>query len=379
MSALLREEWIARYRSQIGRDRCEVTTPALLLDLDAARRNLAVMSARGAELGVALRPHVKAHKSAELARLQLEAGAVGLTCATVWEAVVMAGRAGADDLLIANQVAGPEKLAALGALACGRRIGVAVDAAEGVRALAASALAAGCRLELLVEVDVGMGRAGVRSAAEALELAALIEELPGVRFRGVHGYEGHCLAEPDPATCAACAARANRVLSAVVEALEGAGHACEVVSAGGTATYATTGTSPVVGELQVGSYVLMDVFHERLVPDQFETALSVLGTVVSRQGSTAVLDCGRKAVSSELVPPQLRGWPQARVRGVAEEHCIVELGAGAGLRLGEKIELVHGYAPTGVNLHDAYLVLERDTVVDVWPVNPRGSGPPAFV
>lgn len=379
MRSGLRDAWLERYRGQIGRARCEATTPALLLDLDVARRNIAAMAGRGAELGVALRPHVKAHKCVELARLQLAAGAIGLTCATVWEAVVMAAGAGVQDLLIANQVAGADKLTALAALARDHRLSVAVDAADGVRALAAAATAAGSRLELLVEVDLGMGRAGVRSPAEALELAALIEELPGVRFRGVHGYEGHCLAESDPAACGACAARANEVRLAVVDALSGAGHACEVVTGGGTATYATTGADSRIGELQVGSYVLMDGFHERRLPGQFEVALTVLATVVSRRGSTVVLDCGRKAVSSELEPPFLRGWAGARVRTVAEEHCIADLAGGAVPQLGEAVELVHGYAPTGVNLHDAYLVLEQDVVVDVWPVHPRGSGPPAFL
>jgi D-serine deaminase-like pyridoxal phosphate-dependent protein len=373
------EEWLRRYRDQVGRSRAEVATPALLLELGAARRNLERMARLAGELGVALRPHVKAHKSAELARLQVEAGAIGVTCATVWEAMVMARGAGVADVLIANQVVGADKLSAAAALAREHRLTIAVDDADNLRALSAAAARAGSRLELLIEVDVGMGRAGVRSHARALELAALAETLPGLALRGVHGYEGHCMAEPRPAERAGMAARANQALLEAVEALTGAGHACAVVSAGGTGTYATTGANPGITEIQAGSYVLMDRHHERLVPGEFETALTVLATVVSRQGSTVVLDCGRKSVSAELEPPALLRPPGGRLRAVAEEHCIVDFDRRPPLVVGDTVELVHGYAPTGVNLHDAFLVLEEGAVVEVWPVNPRGSAPPPFV
>jgi D-serine deaminase-like pyridoxal phosphate-dependent protein len=351
--------------------RDELETPALLLHLDRARRNIDRMARLAAELGVGLRPHVKAHKSPELARLQLEAGAVGVACATVREAVVMAEQAGIADVLIANQVVGPG-IARVAALAGGCRLTVAVDDERNVRELSAAAAAAGSTIELLVEADIGMQRSGVRSAGAAVRLAAAIAELPGVRFRGVQGYEGHCMIEDDPVAREAATVAANRALLDVVGALEEAGHRCETVSGGGTGTYRITGANPGIHELQAGSYVLMDSFHERLVPGEFEQALTVLGRVISRQGSTVVLDCGRKAVSTDFGNPGLVGVPEARVRIYAEEHCLLDFDGPPPLDLGDTVEVGMSYAPTGVNLHEAFHVVEEGEVTAIWPVAARG-------
>lgn len=378
LSELSKELWLDRYRGQLGRMRHEVETPALLLDLDVAQRNIALMARRIDELGTSLRPHIKAHKSPELARLQVAAGAIGVACATLWEAVVMAKVAGIDDVLVANQVVGDDKLLALAALAREHRVTVAVDDPANVRQLSRAAVAAGSGLELLIEVDVGMGRAGVRTAGQAVALAGAIAELPAVQLRGVQGYEGHCMAEDDPPTREAATRRANEMLLGVVDALDEAGHACPAVSGGGTGTYAVTGANPRIDEVQAGSYVLMDTFHERLVPGEFELAITVIGRAVSRQGSTIVLDCGRKSVSTDFGIPQLVGHPEARVRMFAEEHCLVDFDGPPSLELGDTAEVAPSYAPTGVNLHDVFHVVEDGVVTGIWPVSPRGSGPPAF-
>jgi D-serine deaminase-like pyridoxal phosphate-dependent protein len=370
------ERLLERYGDRIGRPRAELETPALLLDLGAARRNIARMADLLTGLRVGLRPHVKAHKSPELARLQIEAGAAGVACATVWEAVVMAERAGVEDILIANQVVGAGKLGRVATLAGECRLTVAVDDGRNVRDLSQAAVAAGSELELLIEVDVGMGRAGVRTVEHAVALAATIAELAGVRLRGVQGYEGHCMIEDDRALREAAAVAANRALLAVVDALEDAGHPCETVSGGGTGTYAITGANPGVHEVQAGSYVLMDSFHERLVPGEFELALSVLGRVVSRQGATVVLDCGRKSVSTDFGNPGLVAYPEAHVRLYAEEHCLVDFDRPPPLDLGDTAEVGLSYAPTGVNLHDVFHVVDDGVVTAIWPVAARGSGPP---
>jgi D-serine deaminase-like pyridoxal phosphate-dependent protein len=368
---------VERYSGQLGRAREEVQTPALLLDLDAARRNIERMASRAAELGTALRPHAKSHKSPELARMQIAAGAIGVACATVWEAVVMARVAGIEDVLVTSQVVGEDKLLALAELAGSHRVTVAVDDARNIRQLSQAAAAAGSVLDLLIEVDVGMGRSGVRTADQALPLAAAIHELPAVRFRGVQGYEGHCMGMDDPEARDAATLAANGALLDVADALAAAGHVSEVVSAGGTGTYATTGANPHIDEVQAGSYLFMDRFHERLVPGEFELALTVLGQVVSRQGSTVVLDCGRKTVSIELGNPPLVGHDDATVRVYAEEHCLVDFPGAPPLDLGDTAEVWHSYAPTGVNLHDVFHVLEGGVVTAIWPVNPRGPGPPS--
>ena len=192
----LHEQWLDAYSDQIGRARDEVTTPALLLDLDKANRNIATMAAKFRELPAELRPHIKVHKSPQLARLEVESGAVGVACATAWEALVMA-QSGIDDVLIANQVVHPDKLRAVMDAARLARLTIAVDDPRNVDQLSAGAIDAGVELELLIEIDVGMGRCGVRTKEQALALAEHAAGKPGLRLRGMQGYEGHCMLEPD--------------------------------------------------------------------------------------------------------------------------------------------------------------------------------------
>jgi D-serine deaminase-like pyridoxal phosphate-dependent protein len=358
------------YHSSIGRPRQELPTPSLLLDLEVLRRNMATMAACLPDPAL-LRPHAKSHKCAEIARLQLAAGAVGLTTATVWEAAALA-RAGVPDLLIANEMVGAEKVAALAETARTARMTVAVDDADNAAALSAAAVLAGSEIGVLIDVDVGMGRCGVRSVAEALALAGRVSRLPGLRLRGIMGYEGHCVMEPDRERRAESARAAIDRLLEVKAALTGAGFATEVVSAGGTGTADITGVHPGVTEIQAGSYLFSDATREGVVP-QFEAALTVLATVVSRHGDTLVLDAGKKTVGVDFTLPRIAG-DAAAVRKTAEEHLICEAAPGCPLRVGDRVEVVPGYAPTTINLHDVYHVIEGGRVVEIWPILARGTG-----
>jgi len=243
MLRALHEHVKMAYRSSLERQRGVLATPALILDLDVARSNIQFMAERMKALPAKLRPHIKVHKCAELARLQVEAGAIGVCTATVWEAIVMS-RAGIDDVLVANQVCGKDKVQALALASRQGRLTVAVDDPRNCDDLDRAVQAAGGRLEVLIEVDVGMRRGGVRSAAAALDLTRHLSKLPGLRFRGIQGYEGHCMLEPDREVRIAKARKAMDDLGAVVEVLSRAGFACEVVSAGGTGTYDITGADP---------------------------------------------------------------------------------------------------------------------------------------
>jgi D-serine deaminase-like pyridoxal phosphate-dependent protein len=365
----------ARYGDQIGRARNDVSTPALLLDLDKAKRNIATMGERFRELPAALRPHFKAHKSPQLARLQVEAGAIGVACATVWEALV-AAEAGIADVLIANQIVRPDKVRAAADLARSHRLTVTVDDVRNVEQLSRAAVAAGAELELLVELDVGMGRCGVRSREHALTLAERITELPGLKLRGLQAYEGHCMLEPDIDKRLTDVQAANRQAIDAFDFLAEHGQPVEVISAGGTGTYSITGANPRIQEIQAGSYVLMDAMHRTLVPGEFEVAMTVAGSVISRQGDTVVLDCGRKSVGIDFATPPLVSHPDGRVRYFAEEHCLVDFAGPPSLDLGDVAELMGGYCPTTVNLHDVFHVVEDGVVTDIWPVTPRGSGRP---
>jgi D-serine deaminase-like pyridoxal phosphate-dependent protein len=365
------------YRDQLGRPRGEVTTPALLLDLDKARRNIGRMAALFADLPAALRPHIKVHKSVELARMQIAHGAVGVACATVWEAVVMA-QGGVHDVLVANQVTQPDKVAAIAALACDHRVTATVDDVANTRQFAEAAAQSGAELELLIEVDVGMGRCGVRDREALLPIAELIASRTGLRLRGLQAYEGHCSGERDVDRRTALAREANEKAIEAADFLAEHGFPCADISAGGTNTFLVTGANPRITEVQAGSYALLDLFHGELSAAGFEFALTVAGTVISSQGRTVVLDCGRKSVSIDFATPPLPSFPEAVVRYYAEEHCMVDFPGRPPLGLGETTEVVPSYGPTAVNLHDVFHVVEAGIVTDIWPVHPRGPGPVAL-
>jgi len=358
------------YGGAIGRHRHEVVTPALLLDLPAARRNIEKMGERMRGLPAGLRPHIKVHKSPELARMQVDAGAIGVSTATVWEAMVMV-RSGLDGVFVVNTVAGPDKLAALAELAREADVMVAVDDAANAAEIAAAARAAGSTLGVLVELDTGMDRAGVDSAEAARGLAERVAELDGLRLRGLTGYEGHCSLTPERELRHERQRTAMSFLVETAETLRAAGLASPIVSAGGTATWEWTASYPGVTESQAGSYVLMDNFHGTMVGD-FEHAATVLTTVISRPPNRVIVDAGNKSMGAPALATIVgHDLPSFRFD---EEHGIFEATPGAGLRVGDVVELVPGYAPGTVNWYDAYHVIDDDEVVDIWPVVPRGPG-----
>lgn len=182
--------------------------------------------------------------------------------------------------------------------------------------------------------------------------------------------------EPDRDKRLADAGDANAKVIEAFDFLVERGHPVQIISAGGTGTYFITGANPRIDEVQAGSYTLMDCFHGNLVPGGFEVAMTVTGTVISRQGSTVVLDCGRKSVGIDFVTPPLVAFPEAAVRYYAEEHCLADFPDEPPLDLGDVAEVMAGYGPTTVNLHDAFLVLENDVVTDIWPVTARGPSRP---
>ncbi len=351
----------------VGRHWTEVETPALLLHIDTARENVAAMATQAAALPAELRPHFKAHKCLELARLQIEAGAVGCTVATVAEAIALID-GGIDDVLIANQILQPTQIGALAAAASRARVCVLVDEATNLEALAAAARQAGGEIGTMVDADIGMGRCGVRDHRQARELAALAAATDGVRFDGVSAYEGHCtgIVERDERRCRT--EEAIDALGGFVTAIEADGVAVPTVSAGGTSTFDITGGDPRVTELQPGAYALMDLSRRRLLTD-FEIALTVAATVVSRHGERAVLDCGLKAVNSKQRLPQLADLP-GEVAFVDEEHLGFDATTPAPRR-GERVEVIPGYGPLTINLYDNFHVVSGGTVVAEWPVVAR--------
>jgi D-serine deaminase-like pyridoxal phosphate-dependent protein len=358
------------YGSAIGRHRHELITPALILDLPAARRNIAKMAHRLKTMPAKLRPHIKVHKSPELARMQMDAGAIGISTATVWEAIVMV-RSGLDSIFIVNTVAGREKLAALAAIAQDAEVMVAVDDRQNAADIASAARAANSTIGIIIEVDTGQDRAGVDTPEEAVVLARGLAGLEGIKLLGVTGYEGHCALTPERDLRAQRQRLAMDLLVDSAERIKAAGLPCAIVSAGGTATWDWTATTRGVTEIQAGSYVVMDNFHGPMAGD-FEHALTVLTTVISRPPDRVIVDAGNKSLGAPALST-IRGHDLAVMR-VDEEHGIFIADASYPLRVGDVVELVPGYAPGTVNWYDAYHVVDGDRVVDVWPVIPRGPG-----
>jgi len=358
-----REHILCQYGDDIGQRRQELITPALVLDIDAAQRNIDHMASELKQLGRAtIRPHYKTHKSPDLARRQVQAGAGGLSMATVWEAAVLAD-AGMDDLFVVNTVAHPAKLRMLAALARDHRILVAVDEAANAAAHSAAAVAAGSTLGIMVEVDTGMDRCGVDTARDCLALARQVTDLAGLRFEGITGYEGHCSLTPDSELRHERQREAMTFFTGVADLLESNGIPCKIRSAGGIATWKWTAAFPGLTEIQAGTYVVMD---------NFEHSLTIQATVISRQSGQVIVDAGNKSVA-DPADVTIAGHDHAVVR-FDEEHGIFAAPGGSSLRVGDSVALVPGYSPSTVNWYDAYHVVRDGVVVDVWPITPRGPG-----
>lgn len=358
------------YGPAVGQRRSDLVTPALVLDLATARRNIELMASSVRDLGSTIRPHVKVHKSPELSRIQVDAGAIGLSVATVWEAVVMAD-AGLDHLFIVNSVAGVARIRTVAALARGIDLMVAVDEPGNSRDLAAAARAAGSTVGVMIEVDTGMDRGGVDTVEEALALARAVGAMDGLALRGVTGYEGHCSLTPERELRHKLEREAMAILVEVAEALERDGSPCPIRSAGGTATWDWTAAYPGVTEIQAGTYAVMDNFHGRMVGG-FEHSLTVQSTVISRPPGRVIVDAGSKSIGDGEMT-SIAGHPEAAFR-FDEEHGIFAATEATDLNVGDSVALVPGYSPSTVNAYDAYHVVEDDRVVDVWPVIPRGPG-----
>ncbi|MHB0878313.1 MAG: DSD1 family PLP-dependent enzyme [Anaerolineae bacterium] len=349
----------------------DLDTPALVLDLDVLEANIALMARFFAGQTARLRPHSKTHKCTQIARRQIAAGAIGITCAKVGEAEALADAA--PDILIANQIVGTTKISRLVALRRRTDVMVAVDDAGNVEQLSAAAQAAGVTLRVLVEVEVGMGRCGVQTREAALALGRLVDCRPGLIFAGVMGYEGHAVMMPSAEERRAVAAQAMTVLTQTGAYLKQEGLPVGIVSGGGTGTYNFTGAFAGMTEVQAGSYATMDGRYSTIVPE-FHPALTVLSTVISRPVSgRAITDAGMKALTPEFgMPPVVR--PAGVVcNKLSEEHGILGGEAVDKLAIGDKVEVLPSHGCTTINLHDRYYVVQGERVVDVWPIEARGK------
>jgi D-serine deaminase-like pyridoxal phosphate-dependent protein len=359
----------------LGTPKEDLDTPALLIDLDAFEANIAQAAALCRRHGVAWRPHAKCHKSPDIARRLIEAGAIGMTCAKLGEAEVFAA-AGIVDLLIANYVVGPRKVERLVELRRKADPVVCLDHIDQATPISAAMQASGQRVRAILEIDIGLERAGVAPGKPAVELAKQVAALPGIDFAGIMGYEGHLLTIDDQGEKAAriCAALAQ--LGETAERIKAAGIACPIVSCGGTGSLRFAAQQPGITELQAGGVIFMDAFYRHKCQlEGFRYALTVLATVVSRPApDRAIIDAGRKTMNMEIELPLVMGRDGIVVDRLSAEHGSLKLAPPAqNLKIGERLEFVPGYGDLTTVLHNQFFVLQNGKLVDIWPLTARGK------
>jgi len=359
--------------SLIGQRIEDLDTPVLLVDLGALEDNIKRAAALFRERGVAWRPHTKGQKVPAIAHLEIEAGAIGITCAKLGEAEVMAA-AGIKSILIGSQVVGPHKAVRLAALCRRVEVIVAVDSVYNVDELDQAAQRAGVAIPVVVEVDIGMKRCGVQPGQPALELSREVHSRRGLRYMGLMGWEGHIRRITDPAEREASCIASIELLIQTAELCRGAGLPVEIVSCGGTGTHEFSSRVQGVTEVQAGGIVFNDVYYSRLGLEH-PRALTVISTVTSRPDPRRIVtDAGKKTMSSDSAPPHPLGIDGVTGVGFSAEHGVINTSDPAELpAVGDKLMWVVGYGDTTIALHDD-LVGHRNGVVEVvWPISARGK------
>ena len=358
----------------IGCAKADLDTPALLVDLPTLERNTGKMAETIIrDAGVGWRPHTKGMKTPALAHRLLDAGAIGITCAKLGEAEVMAA-GGVKDILIANQIVGHRKIARLVNLRRQADVMVCVDDGSNVRQLDRAAADKGVRIRVLIEVNVGMNRAGVEPGEPVLSLAQTIAGCPGLQFSGLMTWEAHTLAIEDIDEKRRLIAQSLSKLTTSADLCRRNGFRVDIVSCGGTGTYWISAFHPGITEIEAGGGIFGDIRYRTVFGVEHEYALTVLSTVTSRPTPTRIIcDAGKKTMSSDAAVPEPIGIPNVTLVALSAEHGKIELGAPAETpRVGETIEFVAGYSDTTVVLHDELYGIRDNVVEAVWPLPARG-------
>jgi len=368
--------------AEIGMSVEEVQTPALLIDLDAFEANLKRMRQLAERYHVQLRAHAKMHKSVDVSRRQMEiGGAMGICCQKVSEAEVFA-RAGFDNILITNQIIDTRKINRMVSFcAPGRRVICCVDDIANLADLSAAASCKGVILECLVELECGSQRCGVSDLAKLVEIARAIEDAEGLKFSGIQSYNGRVQHHQSFAERQAVERKVAAVTGQAVDALKKAGLGCEIVSGGGTGSFAFEAESGIFNEIQCGSYAFMDADYGRIENEsgqrfdqaEWQNALFLLTSIVSTaQDGRAVCDAGLKVQSVDSGLPVIYGRKDVRYIQCSDEHGVIE-DKNKCLSLKDRLMLVPGHCDPTCNLHDWYVGVRGGKVEALWPVSARGK------
>ncbi len=365
----------------IGRPWTDADTPALLVDLDRFERNVARMAAMARDAGVALRPHFKTHKSVEIARRQIAAGAVGLTVAKLDEAAALID-AGLTDIFLAYELVGPPKIGRALELASRSRLTLAVDSLDGARAISGAAAAAGMTVNVSIEIDCGLHRCGI-PIVDAAGFAGVIATLPGVALEGVFTHAGHAYAATTHEQVEAIAVEEAAAVREASERIRATGILVRVVSVGSTPTAERGMREPGVTELRAGNYVFYDSIQVALgtIPED-RPALTVSSVVISRPTpERAIIDAGSKTFGLDkgahgLMVVSSYGHPigfDGTLDRLSEEHGMLSLPADSPLAVGDHIRVVPNHACAVGNLGRVYLGIRNGIIEEVISVDARGG------
>lgn len=357
-------------------------TPEVVVDLGVVRANIERIAAMAAEAGVSVRPHIKTHKLPQIARLQVEAGAVGVQVAKLGEAEVMVD-GGIEDVLVGYPIVGAPKLERLCRLAEHAAISTTVDSFDVAEGVARAASERGLTVPVLLELDTGMHRLGVLPGPPAVELAGRLAALEGLELRGVFAHEGHVytqgrdLAEKERLTLESC-----RLAVETAEAIRARGLPAPVVSVGSAGTFRFAIRCAGVTEVRPGTYVFND--RSQLAQGAAgadDLAAFVIATVVSRPApDRAVVDAGSKVLTSDrmLVPDApvsfgaIWGHEDWDVVRLSEEHGVLSVPADAQVRPGDRVAIVPNHVCPAINLASELTIVEDGAVLGRWPVAARG-------
>jgi D-serine deaminase-like pyridoxal phosphate-dependent protein len=357
----------------IGENIFEIDTPALWVDLDIMEANIAYLVKRLKQTGVNWRPHTKGIKIPAIAHKLVEAGAIGVTCAKLGEAEIMAA-AGVKDILIANEIVGQKKIQRLVGLSAHADVMVAVDDLDNVREISSAASEAGRRIRILVELNIGMERAGLDPGHTVVDFVKETIALPGIDFAGLMGWEGHVVGITDPVEKKREGEKAIYLLVEMAEMLRREGVQVQIVSCGGSGSYPISASIPGVTEIQAGGAIFGDITYQKWGAGT-EPSLFVMTSVTSHAvPQRAIVDAGRKSMNCDISMPYPNNIAGIELTGLSAEHGILKISdPNLELKVGDKVNFVVGYGDWTVFLYDRLLGVRDGKIEIVWDILGRGK------
>jgi D-serine deaminase-like pyridoxal phosphate-dependent protein len=359
----------------------DLDTPAVLIDLDKLEQNLQRMANFARAQGVHLRPHIKTHKIPEIAHLQLQHGAIGVTCQKLGEVEIMAAN-GINDILLTYEIVGEHKLNRLAALKRRASICTAVDSEEVMAPLAARMEKEGLQHEVLIEIDTGLNRCGVPPGEPALDLLQRLRQYPSLKLKGIFTHEGHVYRADTREELERRALKATEEMVRTAKLLCDHGFSCEVVSVGSTPSAMIVGIVRGITEIRPGNYVFCDRTQLKLGSCTMEQiAISVLATVISRPApDRVIIDAGNKTMCTDNAADFghtigfIVGHPEWTFHYSSEEHGRITSKTGnIALEVGDRIRIIPNHACGTMNMHDEVYGVRDDVVGKIWKVAARGK------